>query len=84
MQEVHIEAEHCPSGSESNEATMSNSRSMSSCKYPVSDSVVFKYCLGGPSERSLMLREIAMLASEQELLDFAEQVSMYSGCFHHR
>ncbi|XP_017246753.1 SH2 domain-containing protein B isoform X2 [Daucus carota subsp. sativus] len=84
MQEIPIEAEHCPSGSESNEATMSNSRSMSSCKYPVSDSIVFKYCLDGPSERSLMLREIAMLASEQELLDFAEQVSMYSGCFHHR
>ncbi|WOG97868.1 hypothetical protein DCAR_0417209 [Daucus carota subsp. sativus] len=42
------------------------------------------YSIDGPSERSLMLREIAMLASEQELLDFAEQVSMYSGCFHHR
>ncbi|KAK1362399.1 SH2 domain-containing protein [Heracleum sosnowskyi] len=84
IQEIHVEAEHCSSGSESNKATMSNFRSMSSCRNQVSESIVFKYCIEGPSERSLILREIAMLASEQELMDFAEQVSLYSGCFHHR
>ncbi|XP_059648607.1 ESCRT-related protein CHMP1-like isoform X1 [Cornus florida] len=32
----------------------------------------------------LLPREIATSASEQELADFARQVSLYSGCSHHR
>ncbi|KAK1399203.1 STAT transcription factor [Heracleum sosnowskyi] len=84
IQEIYVEAENCSSGSESSEAAISKSCSISSSKTPVSDSTIFKYCLEGLSERSLMLKEIAMAASELKLANFAEQVSQYSGCFHHR
>ncbi|KAK1359887.1 hypothetical protein POM88_044361 [Heracleum sosnowskyi] len=83
IQENYVEAENCSSGSESSEAAISKSCSISSSKTPVSDSTIFKYYLEGLSERSLMLKEIAMAASELELANFAEQVSQYSGCFHH-
>ncbi|KAK1365692.1 hypothetical protein POM88_041253 [Heracleum sosnowskyi] len=84
IQEIYVEAENCSSGSKSSEAAISKSCSISSSKTPVSDSTIFKYCLEGLSERSLMLKEIAMATSELELANFAEQVSQYSGCFHHR
>ncbi|KAK1385006.1 hypothetical protein POM88_022741 [Heracleum sosnowskyi] len=84
IQEIYVEAKNCSSGSESSEAAISKSCSISSSKTPVSDSTIFKYCLEGLSERSLMLKEIAMAASELELSKFAEQVSQYLGCFHHR
>ncbi|KAK1397887.1 hypothetical protein POM88_007750 [Heracleum sosnowskyi] len=84
IQEIYVEAENCSSGSESSEAAISKSCSISSSKTPVSDSTIFKYCLEGLNEKSLMLKEIAMAASELELANFAEQVSQYSGCFHHR
>lgn len=84
IQETYPEIENCSSGSESREAVILKSLSMSSSKSPVSDSTIFKYCLEGLSERSVMLKEIAMAASKLELANFAEQVSQYSGCFHHR
>lgn len=84
IQETYVEAENCSSGSECSEAAILKSRSMSSSKTPISDLTIFKYCLEGLSERSLMLKEIATVASELELANFAEQVSEYSGCFHHR
>ncbi|XP_017253328.1 SH2 domain-containing protein B [Daucus carota subsp. sativus] len=84
LQETYVEAEKCSSGSESSEAGISKSCSISSSEAPFSDSAIFRYCLEGLSERSLMLKEIAKVASEQELVNFAEQVSLYSGCFHHR
>ncbi|CAK9134178.1 unnamed protein product [Ilex paraguariensis] len=69
---------------ESSEATNSVFKSMPSNRDVVSDLAVFKYCLGGLTEKSLLLKEIAISASEQELADFAEQVSLYMGCLHHR
>lgn len=80
----HVETDNSSPDSESSEATISISQSMSNNRNPVSDSTVFKYCLGSLTERALLLKEIAMSSSEQELVDFAEQVSLYSGCIHHR
>ncbi|XP_050220384.1 SH2 domain-containing protein B [Mercurialis annua] len=50
----------------------------------VSDVTVFKYCLGGLTDRAVLLKEIATSATEQQLFRFADQVSLYSGCSHHR
>ncbi|XP_038690631.1 SH2 domain-containing protein B-like isoform X1 [Tripterygium wilfordii] len=57
---------------------------MSTSGKPISDLTVFKYCLGGLNERALLLREMATSASDRELLEFAHQVALYSGCSHHR
>lgn len=51
---------------------------------PISDVNIFKYCLAGLSERSLLLKEIATSVSQEGILEFAEHVSLYSGCLHHR
>ncbi|XP_062087248.1 SH2 domain-containing protein B-like [Humulus lupulus] len=72
------------SESESIEARNSAPKSTSSTRNPVSDTTIFKYCLAGLTEKSLLLKEIAHSASNKELLDFANQVSLYSGCSHHR
>ncbi|KAJ8899159.1 hypothetical protein K2173_011946 [Erythroxylum novogranatense] len=57
---------------------------MSGRGYTISDSTIFKYCLGSLTDRALLLKEIATLASEEQLLSFADQVPLYSGCSHHR
>ncbi|KAK2987321.1 hypothetical protein RJ640_006409 [Escallonia rubra] len=80
--ENHEDTDNSSFDSERSEATNSFMKSKTSS--PVSDMTVFKYCLGGLKERSLLLKEIAMSASENELVDFAQQVSLYSGCLHHR
>ncbi|KAK3009345.1 hypothetical protein RJ639_013081, partial [Escallonia herrerae] len=80
--ENHEDTDNSSFDSERSEATNSFMKSKTSS--PVSDMTVFKYCLGGLTERSLLLKEIAMSASENELVDFAQQVSLYSGCLHHR
>ncbi|KMZ71500.1 hypothetical protein ZOSMA_17G00550 [Zostera marina] len=51
---------------------------------PFSDEIVFKYCLDGTKERFFSLKEKAIYSTEKELADFADQVSLYSGCSHHR
>ncbi|XP_039000116.1 SH2 domain-containing protein B-like [Hibiscus syriacus] len=51
--------------------------------HSVSDVTTFRYCLGGLTDRSLLLKEIATVSNE-EISGFAEQVSVYSGCSHHR
>lgn len=79
--ENHEEPFNYSSDSESSEATDSFLKSNGT---PLSDLAVFKYCLSGLTERSLLLKEIAISVSEQELVDFAQQVSLYSGCLHHR
>ncbi|XP_059661383.1 SH2 domain-containing protein A-like [Cornus florida] len=78
------ETDNSPSDSESIEARNSVFKCMSANGNPVSDLTVFKYCLGGLTERSFLLKEFATSASEQELADFAQQVSLFSGCSHHR
>ncbi|KAK3011377.1 hypothetical protein RJ639_012447, partial [Escallonia herrerae] len=80
--ENHEDTDNSSFDSERSEATNSFMKSKTSS--PVSDMTVFKYCLGGLTERSLLLKEIAMSAPENELVDFAQQVSLYSGCLHHR
>ncbi|KAE8704720.1 SH2 domain protein A, putative isoform 2 [Hibiscus syriacus] len=50
--------------------------------HSVSDVTTFRYCLGGLTDRSLLLKEIATVSNE-EISGFAEQVSVYSGCSHH-
>ena len=42
---------------------------MSSSGYLISDVIIFKYCLGGLTDRALLLKEVATSASEEELLD---------------
>lgn len=78
------DAEDTESDSESIEAKNSAWKSSSNSKNPISDITIFKYCLAGIAERSLLLKEIANSSSNEELFDFAHQVSLYSECSHHR
>ncbi|KAK4805039.1 hypothetical protein SAY86_004856 [Trapa natans] len=50
----------------------------------ISDLALFKYCLGVSTERTVLLKDITSSASNEEILEFADQVSLYSGCSHHR
>ncbi|CAH8252580.1 unnamed protein product [Arabidopsis lyrata] len=52
-------------------------------RYTISDSIIFKYCLGNLTERALLLKEITNNSSDEEVSEFVDQVSLYSGCFHH-
>ena len=78
------EEDNCSTDSESIEARYSAPKGTSSTRNKISDLTVFKYSLANISERSLLLKEIANSASNEEILDFAHQVSLYSGCSHHR
>ncbi|CAN6324512.1 unnamed protein product [Urochloa humidicola] len=49
-----------------------------------SDAVVFRYCLDTTYDRSKFLRGAAPTFSKDDLVKFADQVSLYSGCSHHR
>ncbi|XP_054816947.1 SH2 domain-containing protein A-like [Prosopis cineraria] len=74
------EADNSPSDS----GSIGEGNSLSKiARNPMSDMTIFKYCLAGLSERSLMLKEIATSASDKEILEFASQVSHYSGCSHY-
>ncbi|XP_038898307.1 SH2 domain-containing protein A-like isoform X2 [Benincasa hispida] len=73
-----------PSDSGSTEARHSALNRTTTNENPISDVNIFKYCLAGLSERSLLLKEIATSVSQEEILEFAEHVSLYSGCVHHR
>ncbi|KAL0723692.1 hypothetical protein Bca4012_038291 [Brassica carinata] len=57
--------------------------STGSRKYTISDSTIFRYCLGNLTERSLLLKEITNNSGDEEVSEFADQVSLYSGCSHH-
>ncbi|KAL5973705.1 hypothetical protein ACLOJK_030361 [Asimina triloba] len=73
-----------PSDSESVHIRNSDFRRMEDTRKLISDMFIFKYCLGSIEERSLLLREIVATASDQDTVDFAHQVSLYTGCYHHR
>ncbi|XWS27421.1 hypothetical protein CRYUN_Cryun26dG0113800 [Craigia yunnanensis] len=77
------EVDNSQSDSESTEARNSALKSVSSRGHSVSDLTIFRYCLGGLTDRSLLLKEITT-ASNEEISGFANQVSLYSGCSHHR
>ncbi|KAK8588976.1 hypothetical protein V6N13_087862 [Hibiscus sabdariffa] len=72
------------SDSESTGARDSALKSVSSGGHSVSDVTIFRYCLGGLTDRSILLKEIATTVSDEEISGFANQVSVYSGCSHHR
>uniref|UniRef100_M1AAA9 SH2 domain-containing protein n=1 Tax=Solanum tuberosum TaxID=4113 RepID=M1AAA9_SOLTU len=80
----HGGAENFSSDSENSETTNSPIDDLPSNRDPISDMVVFKYCLADLNERRLLLKEMAMTAKEEELATFAERVSLFSGCSHHR
>ncbi|KAI5662258.1 hypothetical protein M9H77_21581 [Catharanthus roseus] len=77
-------SDNISSDSENSETTKSDPISMLSERNIISDSIVFKYCLGGQSERVHLLKEIATSVRHTELANFADQVSLFSGCSHHR
>ncbi|KAJ6314359.1 hypothetical protein OIU78_017934 [Salix suchowensis] len=78
------EADNSPSVSDSIEERLSDFNIMSSSGYLISDVIIFKYCLGGMTDRALLLKEVATSASEEDLFRLANEVSLYSGCSHHR
>ncbi|KAM0017252.1 putative transcription factor STAT family [Helianthus debilis subsp. tardiflorus] len=82
-QEPHEQSYNSSCDSDSSEATNS-CKSIASNGSPVSDAAVFKYCLGNLTEKSLLLKDLASSASEKDVVDFAMQVSQFSGCLHHR
>ncbi|XP_044496422.1 SH2 domain-containing protein B-like [Mangifera indica] len=82
--ENFVEADNSPSDSESTGARNSSFKSMLSSGDSVSDLTIFKYCLGNLAEKSRVLKEIVTSSSDDEVLEFAHQVSIYSGCSHHR
>ncbi|TKV94830.1 hypothetical protein SEVIR_9G321800v4 [Setaria viridis] len=49
-----------------------------------SDAVVFRYCLDSTYDRSKFLRGAAPTFNKDDLVKLADQVSLYSGCSHHR
>ncbi|KAF5182272.1 Sh2 domain, partial [Thalictrum thalictroides] len=53
-----------------------------STRNPVPDLIIFKYCLGGMNERSLLLKEVTNFATDEEMIIFGQQVFLYTGCSH--
>lgn len=49
-----------------------------------SDAVVFRYCLDSTYDRSKFLKGAAPTVNKDDLVKLADQVSLYSGCSHHR
>ncbi|MQL74209.1 hypothetical protein Taro_006581 [Colocasia esculenta] len=82
--EHHVETDNVLSDSESTDARNSVFTRINDSRKTISDTTVFKYCLGGTDERSLLLKEVVAFASDKDIMDFAEQVSLYAGCPHHR
>ncbi|XP_020578079.1 uncharacterized protein LOC110023151 isoform X2 [Phalaenopsis equestris] len=74
----------CPSDSESIDARNSDVKWIGESIDPSSDVVIFRYCLEGTYERSLLLKEMIKSSNNEEMVTFAEQVCLYSGCMHHR
>ena len=81
--ENHEDADNSSTDSENTEERVSNFRTLSSRAYSISDVTIFKYCLGSLTDRAVLLKEVAISSSEDELLKFAHEVSVYSGCSHH-
>lgn len=73
------------SGSGSTDARNFESTWTSQTVAPISDSTIFKYCLADTHERAQLLKEIVTSSSNnQDMANFAEKVSLYAGCCHHR
>ncbi|KAF6135542.1 hypothetical protein GIB67_015395 [Kingdonia uniflora] len=86
-----VSVESKPENLEGTNDTLSDSESVQA-RYPalkklqisISDLTIFKFCLGGIYDRSLLLKDVAMSASDQEINNLAHQVSLYTGCSHHK
>ncbi|XP_068634618.1 SH2 domain-containing protein B-like isoform X2 [Aristolochia californica] len=76
--------DHTPSDSESVHARNSASKTATDITNPITDLILFKYCLEGMHERSMLLREILTTAGDHDIVEFAEQVALYTGCSHNR
>ncbi|KAG1354291.1 hypothetical protein COCNU_07G004030 [Cocos nucifera] len=72
------------SDSESTDARNYESRWTKEAMNPISDAVIFKYCLEGTYEQLMLLKEMLTSVSDEEITSFAEQVCLYAGCSHHR
>ncbi|VFQ80761.1 unnamed protein product [Cuscuta campestris] len=77
-------AENFSFDSENSEATNLVPGNFSPRMGPISDLVVFKYCIGGVSERCGLLKELALTYEDEALGSFSEQVSLFTGCSHHK
>ncbi|XP_077235197.1 SH2 domain-containing protein B-like [Tasmannia lanceolata] len=77
-------ADDIPSDSESVHARNSAFKRMADPRNPISDLTLFKYCLEGIHGRSILLREVVTSSTDLDIAEFAEQVSLYTGCSHHR
>lgn len=77
------ESDNTLSDTESVQARKLNSVLTSSYN-TISDFTIFKYCLGGINDRLLLLKEIVSSATNQEIMNFAQQITIYTGCSHHR
>ncbi|XP_010933537.1 SH2 domain-containing protein B isoform X3 [Elaeis guineensis] len=73
-----------PSDSESTDARNYESRWTKEAMNPISDAIMFKYCLEGTNERLMLLKEMITSACDEDITNFAEQVSLYAGCSHHQ
>ena len=51
---------------------------------PFSDAMIFRYCPEGTYERSTFLKGVASSINVDDLITLANEVSLYSGCSHHR
>ncbi|OMO74646.1 hypothetical protein CCACVL1_16555 [Corchorus capsularis] len=67
------EVDNSLSDSESTGARDPALKSVSSRGHSVSDVTIFRYCLGGLTDRSLLLKEIATTASDDSISGFADQ-----------
>ncbi|KAK1262468.1 hypothetical protein QJS04_geneDACA008729 [Acorus gramineus] len=76
--------ENILSDSESTDARNSGSKGLSNARSQISDETAFRYCLEGVNERSVVLKEVISYASGEDMVDFAHQISLYTGCSHHR
>ncbi|OMO92616.1 hypothetical protein COLO4_17454 [Corchorus olitorius] len=78
------EVDNSLSDSESTGARDPALKSVSSRGHSVPDVTIFRYCLGGLTDRSLLLKEIATTASDDGISGFADQdfelLKKISGC----
>ncbi|CAA7393220.1 unnamed protein product [Spirodela intermedia] len=82
--EHHVGSDTVLSDSESTDARNSVFRKLDDGRKSISDATVFKYCLEGTEERSFILRDVISFACDEDIMSFAEQISLYAGCRHHR
>ncbi|CAN1179125.1 SH2 domain-containing protein A [Linum perenne] len=79
-----VQAGNSSSDTESTEERISDYDMESKTRYSIPDPMIFKYCLGSLTDRALLMKDVSTSALDEELLKFADKVSLYSGCAHHR